>query len=126
MRCSEALLPGGLLLLEPQRFDTVEKLGHSGPSWYSCGQSGGLFLPGPHLCLQESFWHEKEQSATQRFFVIDAQTGQASRHALTTEAYTQEHLQELLTRAGFRESASGLHWWGDEPEVESQSATSRW
>jgi len=117
-----ALVPGGLLLLEPQRFSTVEKTGRSGGSWYSCGEGGGLFSARPHLCLSESFWNADEQAATQRFFVVDAETGEVTRHAMTNEAYTDEQFRKLLTQAEFLDIQFFPSLVGVEVEEESQSA----
>lgn len=100
-RVCASLLPGGLLLLEPQKFRTVESIGRSGTSWYSCDDGGGLFSDSPHLCLEESFWDPGAQATTQRFFIVDSETGEVTRHALTTEAYTDEQLRAALVRAGF-------------------------
>ena len=96
-----ALVPDGILLLEPQRFGTIEKYGRAGTSWYTCGKGGGLFSDRPHLCLSESFWDSEKKASTQRFFVVDAETGNVTRHAMTTEAYTDEELRELLYEVGF-------------------------
>ncbi|MGV8078896.1 MAG: class I SAM-dependent methyltransferase [Syntrophales bacterium] len=117
-----ALAPGGLLLLEPQRFDTVMKQGQAGSSWHTCGEGGGLFSDRPHLCLTESFWDADELATTQRFFVLDAETGAVSRHAMTTEAYTDEQFREMLTRAGFEDIRFYPSLTGVEVEEESQSA----
>jgi SAM-dependent methyltransferase len=100
-RAYAALAPGGRLLLEPQRFAAVERDGRAGRSWYACGEGGGLFSHRPHLCLVENFWDSQRQAATQRFFILDAHTGAVTRHALTTEAYSDHHYRELLTQAGF-------------------------
>lgn len=116
-----ALAPDGLLLLEPQRFDTVMKQGQAGNSWHTCGE-GGLFSDRPHLCLTESFWDADELATTQRFFVLDAETGAVSRHAMTTEAYTDEQFREMLTRAGFEDIRFYPSLTGVEVEEESQSA----
>lgn len=117
-----ALAPDGLLLLEPQRFDTVMKQGQAGRSWYSCGEGGGLFSDHPHLCLTESFWNADGLAATQRFYVVDAETGAVSRHAMTSEAYTEEQFRDVLTRAGFEEVRFYPSLTGVEVEEESQSA----
>ncbi len=98
-RACSALSPGGLLLLEPQRFSTVEESGRAGASWNTCGAGGGLFSERPHICLNESFWDAETQAATERFFIIDAETGEVARHALTSEAYTEEQLREVLIGA---------------------------
>lgn len=117
-----ALVPNGLLLLEPQRFATVERNGRAGSSWYSCGEGGGLFSCRPHLCLTESFWNPGNQSATQRFFIIDAETKEVTRHALTNEAYTDEQFQALLAQAGFGDIRFFPSLTGTPVEEESQSA----
>ncbi len=116
-----SLAPGGILLLEPQKFATVEKTGRSGNSWYTCGEGGGLFVESPHLCLQESSWDPEAQSATQRFFIVDSESGEVARHALTTEAYTDEQYRDLLERAGFAEIRFFPSLVGIEVEDESQS-----
>ena len=117
-----SLVPDGLLLLEPQRFATVEKSGRAGCSWYSCGEGGGLFSDRPHLCLTESSWDADGQSATQRFYIIDAETDGVTLHAMTTEAYTNEQLRELLAQMGFQEIRFLPSLVGVEVEEESQSA----
>lgn len=116
-----ALQPGGKLLLEPQRFETVENTGKSGTSWYTCGDEGGLFSSNPHLCLQESFWDPDAQSSTQRFFVVDSESGTVTCHALTNEAYTEKQLQDALTRSGFTNIRFFPSLVGKEVSDESQS-----
>lgn len=117
-----ALAPDGLLLLEPQRYDTVMKQGQAGCSWYACGESGGLFSDRPHLCLTESYWDSIGQAATQRFFIVDAGTGAVSRHAMTSEAYTDGQFRETLTGTGFEDVRFYPSLTGVEVEEESQSA----
>ncbi len=116
-----SLLFGGFLLLEPQKFATVEDIGRSGSSWYSCGDGGGLFSDSPHLCLQESFWNPDAQATTQRFFIVDSETGEVTRHALTTEAYTDEQLREALVQAGFMDIRFFPSLVGVDVKDESQS-----
>lgn len=94
-----ALADDGLLLLEPQRFATVERTGKAAARWHS--RTAGLFSDEPHLCLQENFWEPKTQTATERFFIIDAATGRVARHALSTEAYTDEQFRSALIDGGF-------------------------
>ncbi|HOI74393.1 MAG TPA: class I SAM-dependent methyltransferase [Syntrophales bacterium] len=117
-----ALAPDGLLLLEPQRFDTVMKQGQAGSSWYACGEGGGLFSDRPHLCLTESFWNADGLAATQRFFIVDAETGAVTRHAMTSEAYTEEQFRDVLVRTGFEDVRFYPSLTGVEVEEESQSA----
>ena len=97
-----ALDPGGVVLLEPQRYQTVKATGDKGPSWQAY-EGPALFSDRPHLLLTESFWHEPSHTATERFYVIDAETSHITRHALSTEAYRDEEYTEILTEAGFRD-----------------------
>jgi len=94
-----ALGPGGLLLLEPHTYAGAKELGDRPSSWQA--RAKGLFSDRPHLLLIEAFWDEPAQASTQRFFVIDAATGEVQRSALTTQAYREEQFADMLARAGF-------------------------
>ena len=97
----QALAPGGYLLLEPHTFEKVVELGSQPDSWYSSEK--GLFSDAPHLCLQENFWDAQAHVAIQRYFVIDAATGEAASHSSSTQAYTEEEYRSLLAECGFGE-----------------------
>ena len=116
-----ALLPGGHVLLEPQRFETVEKTGRAGRSWYSCGAGEGLFSERPHLCLTESSWDPEAQATTERYFIVDPETAEVTRHALTNEAYTNEQFRDILTQAGFGDIRFFPSLVGVEVKDESQA-----
>lgn len=94
-----ALAPGGLLLLEPHTFAAVQEIGSAAPSWYSAER--GLWSPKPHLVLNESFWDAGQRIATKRHFIIDAGTGQVTRHAASMQAYSDEDYRLLLESSGF-------------------------
>jgi len=94
-----ALAEGGLLLLEVSTFASLEAEGKRGSSWDS--SPGGLFSDRPHLCLTENFWDEERHVVTTRVFVVDAETGQVTPHAISTQAYTDEQYYALLARCGF-------------------------
>ncbi len=94
-----ALKPGGALLLEIQTLEQIRQAGETAPSWYTA--SSGLFSGAPHLVLQENFWDEDAGASTNRFSIIDAQTGAVSSHALSNEAYTEHELKDALRWAGF-------------------------
>ncbi|MBN1810998.1 MAG: class I SAM-dependent methyltransferase [Anaerolineae bacterium] len=96
-----ALADGGVFLLEVSRFEALEKWGKSGPSWYS--SPIGLFSDRPHLCLEETFWDEEQSVVTRRFFVVDAESGEVTPHAMGTQAYTDEGYRGLLGRCGFED-----------------------
>ncbi len=99
-KAKRALARGGVLLLEPHRFGTVEQVGKQGPSWH--GAESGLFSDAPHLWLEESFWNVESCTAVQRFYVIDAATGGVTQHGQTIQAYTDEQYRNLLTDCGFQ------------------------
>ena len=100
-KACRALVPNGFLLLEPHTFEVVVKIGEQPPSWHSAEK--GLFSEEPYLCLQENFWHTEDNVAIQRYYVIDAVTGEVARHSASTQAYTSEEYQSLLTECGFDE-----------------------
>jgi SAM-dependent methyltransferase len=96
-----AIQPGGALLLEVHTFEVIRQIGLEPACWYST--ESGLFSDRPHLCLQENFWDEASCVATQRYIIVDAQTGQARRYAASMQAYTQDQYLELLKKHGFHD-----------------------
>jgi len=94
-----ALAPGGWLLLEPHTFAEVRREGEQPCHWSSHAQ--GLFSERPHLYLEEYFWHEAQRVATTRYFIVDAATGEVTRHAASMQAYTEEDYRSLLQAHGF-------------------------
>ncbi len=96
-----ALDKGGLLVLEPHTYEAVKAIGHNPPEWYSA--SSGLFSESPHLYLQENFWDEISCTATQRYFIVDVQSGAVTRYASTMQAYTNDQYWSLLEECGFRD-----------------------
>lgn len=93
-----ALAPGGKLLLEPQRSATVEGSGRKAARWSA--QAAGLFSDRPHLSLEECFWDAESRTSTERFFIIDAATGDVASCAMSNEAYADEEYRSVLTDAG--------------------------
>lgn len=98
-----ALQGDGLLLLEPQTYATVKGAGTTKTSWWSVPGGLDVFSAEPHLCLMEGFWDDDAQASTERYFVIDAATGNVTRHALSNEAYTEEQFRSALADAGFKD-----------------------
>jgi SAM-dependent methyltransferase len=95
----DALVDGGILLLEVSTFESLERAGKSGASWYS--SPSGLFSDQPHLCLIENFWDDEKNVTTTRFHIADAATAEVTRHAISMQAYTDEEYRALLARCGF-------------------------
>jgi len=99
LKAYNALSAGGILLLEPHTHAAVRGLGEEPRSWYSACE--GLFSDRPHLCLQENQWDSVAQVATTRYLIIDAATGEVTRHAASVQAYSDAQLQSLLEGCGF-------------------------
>jgi len=94
-----ALAPGGRLLLEPHTFDIVREIGLAPASWYS--SPAGLFSDLPHIVITDNTWREEESVAVTRHYVVDAATGEVTRHGQSLQAYTDEEYRSLLAECGF-------------------------
>jgi SAM-dependent methyltransferase len=115
-----ALVRGGRILLEVHTFAAVQALGDAPRSWYAA--ESGLFLDRPHICLTESFWDGDRNVATERFFIVEALTGNVTRFAASTQAYSDAAYRALLTETGFADVAFHPSLRGEVDE--SQSALS--
>ena len=100
LRAFRALSRGGQVLLEVQTHDHVRGDGETRCTWWQAEPSG-IFSQDPHLVLQESSWDELSRTRTDRFFVVDADQRSIERHAMSTEAYTEEQICRLLVNTGF-------------------------
>ena len=98
-KANRALGENGIVLLEPHSFDVIKKIGEQPSSWYSA--KSGLFSDKPHICLEEGFWDAQSSTATKRWFIIDASTGDLARYATTYQAYTDQQYRSLLKECGF-------------------------
>ncbi len=98
-KARRALVPGGFLLFEPHPFDAVAELGEQPSSWFSTEK--GLFSAEPHLYLQESFWDEGHNVTIQRYYIVDAATGEVTRYSSSMQAYTDDEYRSLLAECGF-------------------------
>lgn len=96
-----ALAPGGYLLLESHTFDKVRELGKHPRSWHTA--ESGLFGDEPYLYLQENIWDEEARVAIQRYYIIDATSGEVICHSSSMQAYTNEEYRSLLADCGFVE-----------------------
>lgn len=113
-----ALEPGGLLLLEPHTYEVVERLGQAPGEWYS--SEHGLWSARPHLCLKENFWDGARGVTTERYFVVDAETGEVARYASSMQAYSREAYLDLLRECGFGEVRFYPSLTGDVDEAQRQ------
>jgi hypothetical protein len=69
--------------------------------WYS--SKIGLFSARQHLCLSENFWDAENSAATERYYIVDAVSGEVTRRALSMQAYTDDQYRKLLRELGFRD-----------------------
>jgi SAM-dependent methyltransferase len=99
-RAQQSLAKGGRVLLEAHTPDAIEAIGSGSRAWSS--RVKGLFSDRPHLLLEESFWDAALQAATVRYFVIDAETGEVTRHAQSMQQYSLHQYEDLLERAGLK------------------------
>ena len=115
-----ALAEGGLLLLEAQTHETVKSAPKVGrPSWTTA--PSGLFSDRPHLLLEEGFWDEDAQAYTERWHVIDAETGEVRRHALSNQAYRVDEFRSMLEARGFMDIRTLPSLVGVEDESQSMN-----
>lgn len=89
----------GLLLLEPHTFETVKRLGESSAHWYS--SENGLFSSGPHIVLQENYWDSEKKVSMERYYILDAESGQVVTHSASIQAYTLDDYFYMLRECGF-------------------------
>jgi SAM-dependent methyltransferase len=115
-----ALAEGGCLLLEAHTYAAVRKVGQGAPSWYSA--ASGLFSDRPHLYLSENAWDAERAVATTRYFIVDAATGEVTRHAASMQAYTTEQYRSLLESTGFAEVTFYPTWNGDLDQIQNDLA----
>ena len=102
------LAPGGLLTAEIQTPETVEQLGRTETSEYTCGS--GLFSDQPHHCRTENKWLDDQQVAVQVFTVTETDTGEMQTYRSTTKAWSDSELRALFVQAGFTEAAPCPQW----------------
>jgi len=95
-----ALNDNGILLLEPQTYETVKETGEGNASWYYSSKE--LFSENPHLCLQENFWDPDRKVATTRFFIVDASTTETTQYAVSYQAYAKNQYYSIIEECGFR------------------------
>ncbi len=98
-RAHAALSDRGRLLLEVHTLSVVREIGEQAPSWYTADP--GLFSDRPHLCLRESSWDPSQRTTTERYFIVDAQTGVATQHGATMQGYSDSEYESLLRDCGF-------------------------
>lgn len=110
-----ALAPGGIFLLEVHPREMIKRIGTGPATWRA--EAAGLFSDRPYVRLDEHFWDEAAGTTTTRYYIIDAATGDVTRHAQTFQGYTDEEFRALLRDAGFDDVTSRPDFPG--PPVEA-------
>ena len=98
-KADSALKMGGKLLLEISTFDAVVEMGNQPAVWYSAEDE--FFADKPHLCLLESFWTDEQAVAIERYYIVDASSGDVTLYSVCSQAYTEGQLRKLLNTNGF-------------------------
>ncbi|MFC1607749.1 class I SAM-dependent methyltransferase [Candidatus Latescibacterota bacterium] len=98
-KANNALDNNGILLVEPNTFDVVKKIGETGQTWYS--SKSGLFSDKPHLCLQSGYWDADKQRTLNHFFIVDAATAEVQCYTQRIQAYHDDDFTELFELCGF-------------------------
>ena len=111
-RAHAALAPGGKLLLEPQTPAAVRGSVDNTTDWTAAEQ--GLFTSKPHVLLHERFWDESSRTATERWYVIDAETGAVDCYAMSSCSYDGDELVSVLRSVGFERIVTHQSLAGDE------------
>lgn len=109
-----ALKPGGKVLIEATSVEAADQIGNQPSMWYSAEE--GIFSPGQHFCLMESFWDESSNTATERYFIIDPVTSAVQRYCANTKGYDSDELMMILDEVGFINSQSHQTLSGEEED----------
>jgi SAM-dependent methyltransferase len=105
MKARDALDADGQLLLEVHTSGAVRRIGSAQPSWRAVER--GLFSDRPHLRLEETFWDAGQRVATERYYVVDAETAAVTRYAQSMQAYTDDEYRAILRDCGL--ALRGIH-----------------
>jgi len=98
-KAHDCLADTGQLLLEVHARGVIPTLGRKPRTWYTSKR--GLWSGSPHICLQESFWDAARQTATTRYLVVDAATGDTTLSSASYQDYSDDEYGSLLAEAGF-------------------------
>lgn len=90
---------GGHLVIEVHTLEAVRAIGEQGSKWYTA--KNGLFSESPHLLLKEAFWNTSQQVALERYYVVEAKTGEVTRYAASIQGYEEEEYVRLLKSCGY-------------------------
>lgn len=100
LRKVEAVLDSdGLLLLTASTIDGIKPLQPIQRTWDST--CSGLFSDDSYLELCEKIWHSDSKALVERYFIVDANTGNVSAYSGSYQAYTNKEYELLLKNCYF-------------------------
>jgi SAM-dependent methyltransferase len=99
-RAAVSLRPSGHLLIEAHPFAAVKALGHAPVHTFS--SPGGLWSDRPHHGVRESFWDAESATATQRYVLVDEESGAIRVSCASYQARTEDQYRALIHKAGLQ------------------------
>jgi SAM-dependent methyltransferase len=99
-KARQAISGGGRLVIEVHTLEAVHALGE-GSQWHTA--ESGLFSDRPHLLLKEAYWDAGARVATERYYVVDAKSGEVTRYAASIQGYDEKQYRRLLEGCGFED-----------------------
>ena len=96
-KAARALRPGGRLVVELLDQARVDK---ARSSWWFTDETG-LWGERPFLHLGERYWDAAEQTAVERFYVLDLETADLQEIHLCDQSYAVDEMAAMLRAAGF-------------------------
>ncbi len=99
-RAAAAVQPRGVLVLELSEPASLRLDDSPRRTWKTATR--GVFCSRPHLLLHERFWDEASCTSTERWHVIDLDTAEVTRHAMSCVAYERESIATMLRAVGLR------------------------
>lgn len=97
-KARESLRDGGVLIVEPSRFDAFGKTRRES-SWRTFDQS--VFSDGPHAALEEVWWDAEQKTETRRYYIAEEGSDEMCVLASSSQAYTDDDYKKLLAACGF-------------------------
>ena len=89
----------GQLVIEVHTMEAVRAIGEQ-ECWWDIKENG-LFSEQSHLLLKEAFWDARLRVTTERYYIVDAHSGEVTRHAASTQGYQDDAYERLLESCGF-------------------------
>jgi SAM-dependent methyltransferase len=104
----DALVPGGVLVVEMQTFASVRDSGLDSSFEYKA--DSGVFSAYPHRVRVDNAWYEEEATARTVFRVTDVATGKETTYHSTTKAWSEDACRKLFAEASFSRLEFATDW----------------